>query len=137
MMITMKAIPGLVRALALGTALLAAAIPMAAQAAMQADGLRIGLGVGLLIGQQDDDRRHRRDDDRRGGDRDNGGYGRRGGDGQRDDRINRAIAIAQSRGRVLDAWPEGGSLFGVRVATSHGRVDLTIDVDSGRIIDER
>ena len=70
-----------------------------------------------------------------GGDNNGGGH-RNGGGQQRDDRINRAIAIASSRGRVLDAWPMGGSMFGVRVATDRGRVDLTVDTDSGRIVDE-
>lgn len=64
-----------------------------------------------------------------------GDNGQRGGE-QRDNRINRAMQIASSRGRVLDAWPMGGSIFGVRVATDHGRVDLTVDTDSGQIIGE-
>lgn len=76
----------------------------------------------------------------------NGGHRRDGGDNggqwggnrgqQRDNRINRAMDIARSRGTVLDAWPMGGSMFGVRVATDHGRVDLTVDTDSGRIVGE-
>jgi hypothetical protein len=129
-----------------------AAMPMATRAGGlafgQAQGLNVGLGVGLLIGQQDDDRRHRHrgDDnngDHRGDDRDNGGYGgydRRdmgGGEDRRDNRINRAIAIAQSRGHVLDAGSEGGSVFWVRVNTPRGRVDLLIDADSGQIVGQR
>lgn len=142
-----------------------AAVPPASQAAaLDGDALRIALGAGLLMGQQDDDRRrHRRDDnnnnnsgnnDRRGDDRrddrndrrddrgpppqDRGGYDRGGGGGeQRDNRINRAMAIAQTRGRVMNAWPQGGSIFMVRVDTPRGRVDIIIDVDSGRIIEER
>ena len=55
----------------------------------------------------------------------------------RDNRINRAMSVASSRGRVLDAGPQGGSVFWVRVATDHGRVDLLVDADSGRIIGER
>jgi len=55
----------------------------------------------------------------------------------RDDRINRAMSVARSRGRVLDAGPQGGSIFWVRVATDSGRVDLLVDADSGRIIGER
>jgi hypothetical protein len=55
----------------------------------------------------------------------------------RDDRINRAMSVAGRRGRVLDAGPQGGSVFWVRVATDHGRVDLLVDADSGRIIGER
>ncbi|CAL4868850.1 hypothetical protein MMA231_03139 [Asticcacaulis sp. MM231] len=55
----------------------------------------------------------------------------------RDNRINSAMSIARSRGRVLDAGPQGGSIFWVRVATDHGRVDLLVDTDSGRIIGER
>jgi len=89
------------------------------------------------------DRKHRGGDDRDNGNdqgnRGNNGQGNngRGGGEQRDNRINRAIAIASSRGRVLDAGPQGGSIFWVRVATDHGRVDLLVDVDSGRIIGER
>ncbi len=144
----MKSISSLFCAVLLGAFALAA-VPVASQAAVQADGLRIGLSVGLLIGQQDDDRRHRRHDDNNNGNggygdrRDNrgdnnrGGYDRGGGGEQRDDRINRAISIGQSRGRVLNAWPQGGSLFMVRVDTPRGRVDMVIDVDSGRIVEER
>ena len=55
----------------------------------------------------------------------------------RDDRINRAMSVAGQRGRVLDAGPQGGSVFWVRVATDHGRVDLLVDADSGHIIGER
>ncbi|ESQ89035.1 hypothetical protein [Asticcacaulis benevestitus] len=56
----------------------------------------------------------------------------------RDNRINTAMAIARSSGaRVLDAGPQGGSIFWVRVVTDHGRVDLLVDTDSGRIIGER
>lgn len=55
----------------------------------------------------------------------------------RDDRINRAMSVARRRGTVLDAGPQGGSVFWVRVATDHGRVDLLVDADSGRIIGER
>ncbi|WP_155914684.1 hypothetical protein [Asticcacaulis sp. AC460] len=79
----------------------------------------------------------------RGKDRDGprGGNDRGGGDrsqeNRRDDRINRAIRIAESRGRVLDAGQQSGSIFWVRVATDRGRVDLLIDTDSGRIIGER
>jgi hypothetical protein len=159
----MKPILPLLCAVLLGATAMVAT-PMVSQAAV-GDGneLAVGLGVGLLIGQQDDDRRHRRDngDDRKRDDRkpderrdngndrrdapvydrrDNGGggYDRRGGGGeQRDDRINRAIAIGQGRGRVLNAWPQGGSLFMVRVDTPRGRVDIVIDVDTGRIVGER
>jgi len=73
--------------------------------------------------------------------RDAGAYDRRGvavgGGGFRDERINRAIAIGRGRGTVLNAWPQGGSLFIVRVATPRGRVDMIIDVDTGRIVGER
>lgn len=73
----------------------------------------------------------------RGGN-DRGGGGDRGQENRRDDRINRAIRIAESRGRVLDAGQQSGSIFWVRVATTdRGRVDLLIDTDSGRIIGER
>ena len=75
---------------------------------------------------------------RDGGNNGDGGHrnggGQNGGQGGGD--INRAIAIASSRGRVLDAWPMGGAMFGVRVATDHGRVDLTVDTDSGQIVAE-
>jgi hypothetical protein len=83
---------------------------------------------------------HERGKDRggpRGGNNDRGGGGDRGGENRRDDRINRAIRIAESRGRVLDAGQQSGSIFWVRVATDRGRVDLLIDTDSGRIIGER
>ncbi|MGA9658135.1 MAG: hypothetical protein WBQ60_03440 [Asticcacaulis sp.] len=56
---------------------------------------------------------------------------------RRDDRINQAMSIGRSRGHVLDAGPQGGSVFWVRVATDRGRVDLLVDTDSGRIIGER
>lgn len=125
-----------------------AAMPMATRAGGlalgQAQGLNVGLGVGLLMGQQDDDRRHRHRDDYNTGDRDHRGDNREdrdngppGGGEFRDGRINRAIAIAQSRGRVLDAGPEGGSVFWVRVNTPRGRVDLLIDADSGQIVGQR
>ena len=113
-------------------------------------------------GRRGEDRRDPRGDPR-GDPRDNGGgpppvdrrdtgiYDRRpvivgggpevrpgpGGGEQRDSRINRAIAIGQGRGRVLNAWPQGGSIFIVRVDTPRGRVDMIIDVDTGRIIGER
>jgi len=74
--------------------------------------------------------------------RDAGAYDRRGvvvggGNGYRDERINRAIAIGGGHGHVLNAWPQGGSLFIVRVATPRGRVDMIIDVDTGRVVGER
>ncbi|MDI7775373.1 hypothetical protein [Asticcacaulis sp. EMRT-3] len=59
------------------------------------------------------------------------------GAGPRDDRINRAISVARSRGRVLDAGSQGGSVFWVRVDTGHGRVDLLVDANSGRIVGEK
>ncbi len=80
------------------------------------------------------DRDNNNGDGRGGGQRwDNGG----GGGGERDDRINRAIDIGRSRGEYIKAWPAGGSLFWVRVQTGQGRVDLLIDADSGRIVDQR
>ena len=114
-------------------------------------GLRLGVEIALAADAGDpdkwrrrdgdnnnDDRRDRRDDnnsgDRRGGW--NGG-GRGGGEDRSDNRINRAIAIASSRGRVLDAGQQSGSIFWVRVATDRGRVDLLVDTDSGRIVGER
>ncbi len=173
----MKSIPSLFCAFLLGTTALAA-MPVASQAADIGPGevaLGLGVGAGILIGQQDDDRRHRRDnDDRRddhrndrdrrengngggnggndrrdtrddrGNGRDNGNYERRdnragayGGGEQRDDRIGRAMDIGRSQGRVLNAWPQGGSLFMVRVDTPRGRVDIIVDVDSGRVVGER
>lgn len=135
-MTTMKSILTLFSAMVCAMSLLAA--PVAAQAA----GVRVdGLGLSLVLGlaQQDDDRhrRHRdedyrpQDNPRRDDDR------RQDGGGARDNRINRAIAIAQSRGRVLDAGPQGGSVFWVRVATDRGRVDLLIDADTGQIVGQR
>lgn len=72
--------------------------------------------------------RDSRDDDRGGNDR---------RENRNDGRINRAMAIASSRGRVLDAGQQSGSVFWVRVATPNGRVDLLVDADSGRIVGER
>ncbi len=64
-----------------------------------------------------------------------GGGGYNGGGGG----MNRAIAIAtgQGRNRLLNAWPQGGSLYLVRVETPRGRVDMIVDVDTGRIVGER
>lgn len=58
-------------------------------------------------------------------------------DDRRDDGINRAIAAGQSRGRVLDAGSQGGSVYWVRVDTGHGRVDLLVDGATGRVIGEK
>ena len=55
----------------------------------------------------------------------------------RDNRINRAFAIGRGFGQVVNAWPQGGSLYLVRVNTPHGRVDMLIDVDTGRVVGER
>jgi len=93
-------------------------------------------------GQRGGDRQDNNDNN---GGRDNprnmsgqGGPQRNGGfENRSDDRINRAMQIASRRGRVLDAGPQGGSIFWVRVATDHGRVDLLVDADSGQIIGER
>lgn len=82
-------------------------------------------------GRQNDNRQNRQVQTQRF-DRGNGGQLQ-----NRDDRINRAMSVAGRRGRVLDAGPQGGSVFWVRVATDHGRVDLLVDADSGRIIGER
>ena len=122
------------------------ALPMGVQA--QAMPGREAAAVIMKVAFGDPDRKHHGGDDRDNGNgqnnrgnngqggngngRGNGGYGE-----QRDNRINQAIAIASSRGRVLDAGSQGGSIFWVRVATDHGRVDLLVDVDSGRIIGER
>jgi hypothetical protein len=83
--------------------------------------------------RQDDNRQSRqRQTNMQRFDRGNGGQSQ-----NRVDRINRAMSVAGRRGRVLDAGPQGGSVFWVRVATDHGRVDLLVDADSGRIIGER
>lgn len=142
----MKPISSLFCAILLGTTALAA-MPVVSQAAgigPGEDALSVGVGIGVLIGQQDDDRRHRRDNGDQQDDRDrrdNGGNDRRGGHdrggGQHDDGIGRAMDIGRNYGRVLNAWPQGGSLFLVRVDTPHGRVDMVIDVDSGRVVGER
>ncbi len=95
--------------------------------------------------QNDNQQRdNRQNDNRQNDNRQNGGQTRdrqvsaqRQGGESRDNRINRAMSVASSRGRVLDAGPQGGSVFWVRVATDHGRVDLLVDADSGRIIGER
>lgn len=119
----------------------------------QADTLRelvhgLDAAVVVKIGGEQERRRPGRDRDDRedrgnnGGsnwrdsrDDDRGGHDRR--ENRNDGRINRAMAIASSRGRVLDAGQQGGSVFWVRVATPNGRVDLLVDADSGRIIGER
>lgn len=120
----------------------AMARPVAAEAAM---GVKIGAVIGAVLDadqdhwrRQDDDRRDNRDnrDDRDDGRWNNNGRDR-GGEDRRDNRINRAMDIARSRGRVLDAGQQSGSIFWVRVATDRGRVDLLVDTDSGRIVGER
>lgn len=64
-------------------------------------------------------------------------YRPQGGENRRDDRINRAIAAGEARGHVLDAGQQDGSTFWVRVDTGHGRVDLLVDGQTGRVIGER
>jgi hypothetical protein len=125
----------------------------AAPVGAQADTLHnlvqgLDTAVVIKIGGDQERRRGRDRDDRedrgnRGGsnwrdsrDDDRGGYDRPRED-RNDGRINRARAIASSRGRVLDAGQQSGSIFWVRVATANGRVDLLVDADSGRIIGER
>ena len=145
----------------LSLVLIAAPVTLPSVAAAEPLALRGGLdeAVMILAGNKkdrdtsgsnrqrgNDDRRNDRGDDRQ----DNGRPSRdrpanaqnfdRGNARQfqnRDDRINRAMAVAGRRGRVLDAGPQGGSIFWVRVATDQGRVDLLVDADSGRIIGER
>ena len=144
----------------LSLALIAAPMAVPAVAAAEAPTLRGGLDEAVMVlasNKKDrDDRRNsgsnrqrgnddrpdvRQQDDRQNDnrqvqtqrfDRGNGGQLQ-----NRDDRINRAMSVASRRGRVLDAGPQGGSVFWVRVATDHGRVDLLVDADSGRIIGER
>ena len=120
----------------------ALARPNVADAAM---GVKIGAIINAAL-DSDQDRWRRRDDDRKDDRKDNRDDGRwnnnsndrdRGGGDGRDNRINRAMDIARSRGRVLDAGQQSGSIFWVRVATERGRVDLLVDTDSGRIIGER
>jgi len=117
----------------------AAARPVVAEAVM---GVKIGAVINAVLDADQDHWRRRDDDDRRDNrddrdDRWNNNGRDRGGEDRRDNRINRAIAIASSRGRVLDAGQQSGSIFWVRVATDRGRVDLLVDTDSGRIIGER
>jgi len=89
----------------------------------------------IAVAAEDQDRRkHRRDDNEDVPPPQNN---RNDKGERRDDRIKIAMDIARSRGHVLDAGPQGGSIFWVRVATERGRVDLLVDVDSGRIIGER
>ncbi len=112
-----------------------------------AGGLKLGAAIGIVLEAGDQDRHRRRDD---GGDDDNNNNGQRqrgndfnrrddnDGGGRREDRndnrMSRAYAIASQRGRVIDVWPEGGSIFGARVSsTDRGRIELRIDVDSGRV----
>ncbi|WP_443748502.1 hypothetical protein [Asticcacaulis solisilvae] len=118
----------------------AAARPVAAEAVM---GVKLGAIINAALDADQDHWRRRDGDDRKDNrdDRDDGRWnngGRdRGGEDRRDNRINRAIAIASSRGHVLDAGQQSGSIFWVRVATERGRVDLLVDTDSGRIVGER
>lgn len=87
-----------------------------------------------------EDNRNERERDRNYSPSDRGGNNWRDDDpfeDRRDNRINQAMSIASSRGRVLDAGPMGGSLFWVRVATDKGRVDLIVDTATGRIVGER
>ncbi len=116
----------------------------AAHAAEPVLGLKLGavLAVALDAAGDQDRWKHRNDDDdntKRRDERRNDNDDRRdsGREDRNDNRINRAYAIASSRGRVLDVGPQGGSIFWARVATDRGRVDLLIDTDSGRIISER
>ncbi|HWU48761.1 MAG TPA: hypothetical protein VN042_02710 [Asticcacaulis sp.] len=64
-------------------------------------------------------------------------YRPQGGENRRDDRINRAIAAGEARGHVLDAGQQDDSTFWVRVDTGHGRVDLLVDGQTGRVVGER
>lgn len=144
----------------LSLVLIAAPLAAPGVAAAEAPTLRGGLGEAVMVlaaNKDRDDRRNsggnrqRGNDDRRNEDRQNNDRQSRdrqpdaqrfdrGNGGQlqnRDDRINRAMSVAGRRGRVLDAGPQGGSVFWVRVATDHGRVDLLVDADTGRIIGER
>ncbi len=149
----------------LSLVLIAAPLAAPGVAAAEAPTLRGGLGEAVMVlaaNKDRDDRRNsggnrqrgnddRRNEDRRNDDRQNNDRQSRdrqpdaqrfdrGNGGQlqnRDDRINRAMSVAGRRGRVLDAGPQGGSVFWVRVATDHGRVDLLVDADTGRIIGER
>jgi hypothetical protein len=96
----------------------------------------------VFVGDQQ--RRHGHDDDDRRGPppRDdaqqrNPQNDQRRDEDRRDNGINRAIAAGQSRGRVLDAGSQGGSVYWVRVDTGHGRVDLLVDGATGRILGER
>lgn len=104
------------------------------------EGLKLGAVIGAVIDISDQDR-HRR----RGGDNDNDSQRSRGNDFNRrdddsgggrreernDNRMDRAYAIASRYGRVQDVWPKGGSIFGARVSTDRGRIELEIDVNSG------
>jgi len=123
----------------------ALARPVVADAvAANLGGLKLGAVIAAAV-DGDQDRWRRRDDDDRRDNRDNRDDGRwnngngrdRAGEDRRDNRINRAMDIARSRGRVLDAGQQSGSIFWVRVATDRGRVDLLVDTDSGRIVGER
>ena len=91
-------------------------------------------------GSNDDDRRPpaprpRYDDDQRQPQQP--AYRPQPDENRRDDRINRAIAAGRARGRVLDAGQQDGSTFWVRVDTGHGRVDLLVDGQTGRVVGER
>jgi len=121
--------------------LLAIALIAAAPAGQAVAGVKLGALISAAI-DGDQDHWRRRDDDNRRDNRDDGRWnndnnGHDRGEDRRDNRINRAMQIASSRGRVLDAGQQSGSIFWVRVATDRGRVDLLVDTDSGRIIGER
>jgi hypothetical protein len=116
----------------------------------QADTLRDlvqGLDTAVVVKIGGDQERRRRDRDDRDDRGNNGGSNwrdnrddDRGGnrrEDRNDGRIKRAMDIARSRGQVLDAGQQSGSIFWVRVATPNGRVDLLVDADSGRIVGER
>lgn len=123
--------------------------PMGAQAETLRELVQgLDSAVVVKIGGEQERRRPGRDRDDRDDRGNNGGSNwrdsrndDRGGNDRREDRndgrIRRAMDIARSRGQVLDAGQQGGSIFWVRVATPNGRVDLLVDADSGRIVGER
>jgi len=96
------------------------------------------VGVGL---DQDDQRRDRRPESQS-----NDRFARQNlrdysesnqADEPRDSKLRIAVAIAESRGRVIRADPLGNGIFRVRVERDGRRVDMTIDANSGRILSER
>ncbi len=84
-------------------------------------------------GDNGGDNNNNNDGNRWGGNNGNNGGGRHNDDNDNGGGMDRAYALAASRGRVIDVWPEGGSRFGATVSNDRGKVTLEIDVRSGSV----